>query len=188
MISYLKGNIVKKTDKGIILNTGQIGYLVSLSAPTLEETKENQEIELYIHTNVREDALDLYGFKKYETLSFFKNLISISGVGPRLALDILSVPSKKVKAAIINEDIAFLKEIPGIGPKSAKRIILELKGKIENEGINEEYTKTTPINSEAIEALMRLGYQRNQITRTLKDIPKEIVESEEIITYFLKHT
>ncbi|MDA1061149.1 MAG: Holliday junction branch migration protein RuvA [bacterium] len=187
MISYLKGNIIKKTNKGVILNTGQVGYFVYMTAPSLEEIKENQDTEYYIHTNVREDALDLYGFKKYEDLLFFKNLISISGVGPRLALDILSVPPAKVKAAILNEDIAYLKEIPGIGPKSAKRIILELKGKIEDEGIDETYQKLSPINAEVLDALMRLGYQRNQVSQTLKDIPKEITETEEIITYFLKN-
>lgn len=188
MIAHLQGKILKKFEKGVILSTGGVGYFVNLTAPNQASIKENQELALFTYTHVREDILELYGFFEYEHLAFFKNLISISGIGPKLALDILSVPVQKIKAAILNEDINFLKEIHGIGPKSAKRIILELKGKIETENLDRDYHGLEEINQDALEALLRLGYQKSQINQILKNLPEDIKKAEQIITYFLKQT
>lgn len=188
MIAHLEGKILKKTEKGVILKTNGVGYFVNLTADTLAEVQENQQLALFTYTHVREDILELYGFAEYDHMVFFKNLISISGIGPKLALDILSVPAEKVKAAILNEDINFLREIHGIGPKSAKRIILELKSKIEAENLDIDYQVQDDINKDALEALMRLGYQRSHINNVLKNLPENIKEAEEIITYFLKQS
>lgn len=186
MIAHLKGKILKKIDKAVIIDTGNIGYLVNLSAPNLGTTEEGTEQQFFIHSQIREDAFDLYGFKNYEELTFFKSLISINGIGPKVALEILGFPSEKIKAAIVNDDAAFICKIPGIGQKTAKRIILELKGKIEVESLNQEY-QSGELNNDALDALMKLGYQRHHISKTLQSLPEEIIEAEEIITYFLKN-
>ncbi|MBD3360282.1 Holliday junction branch migration protein RuvA, partial [Candidatus Peregrinibacteria bacterium] len=99
MIAHLKGKILKKTDKGIILENGNIGYFVHLTNILLSEIEENQEIELFIHTHVKEDALNLYGFQVFQDLDFFNLLISINGIGPKVAMEILSVSPEKLKSA-----------------------------------------------------------------------------------------
>lgn len=185
MIAHLQGKIIKKTDRGIILEAGNVGYFVHLPITLLTEKNENSQEAFFIHTHVREDALDLYGFSTFEQLTFFKKLIGISGIGPKTALDILGVPQEKIKEAIINEDLEFIRTVHGIGPKTAKRIILELKGTIADE---ERIPGRLSTNNDVIEALSKLGYQKNQIIQTLERLPAEIKEPEEIIKYFLKNT
>jgi len=199
MIAYLKGKVLKKIDKGIILetasnSTGSVGYLVHIPGSILSTIQEAQALELFIHSNIREDAFDLYGFSNYNDLTFFKTLLSVSGIGPKTGLEIMNSNISKVKFAIINEDYQHIKKIPGIGEKTAKRIILELKSKIEIDDIQglENSTKTAEKSSsdphpDAIDALLRLGYQRHQVTKTLRNMPLEITKAEEIITYFLKN-
>lgn len=191
MIAYLKGQILKKTEKGVILDTGNIGYLVSLPGNLLQSLQELSQAEFFIHSHIREDAFDLYGFATYGQLTFFKTLISVSGIGPKSGLEILSNDTSRIKAAILREDSAYLCEIPGIGQKTAKRIILELKNKIEIESPEgpEKNSKLyeSGIDKEALEALLKLGYQRHQISQTLRNLPAEMKAAEEIITYFLKN-
>jgi Holliday junction DNA helicase RuvA len=181
MIAHLKGKVLKKTDKGIILSPGNIGYFVHITKDLLSTVKK--EAEFFIHTNIKEDAQDLYGFVNYEDLEFFVQLISVKGIGPKVAMEIMNIPTEKLKPAIISEDEIFICRIPGIGKKTAKRLILELKDKIETDRIH------TPVasHSEAIDALLKLGYQRKDITKNLREIPESITETEEIITYFLKN-
>lgn len=188
MIAYLKAKIIKKTDKGIILETNNIGYFVHLTNSALEETKEKQEIELFIHSNIKEDAFDLYGFAKYEDLEFFRLLLSINGIGPKVALEMLNVPLEKIKSAIANNDDAFICEIPGIGKKTAKRVILELKEKIDLAPDRDYKSLSKETQKEAVDALIKLGYQRKEIIKLVQDTPEEITGTEEIITYFLKNT
>jgi Holliday junction DNA helicase RuvA len=188
MIAYLSGKIVKKTDKGIILDTGNIGYFVHISKVLSADLNESDNASLFIHSHIREDAFDLYGFNTYEDLGFFKQLISINGIGPKVATEILSVNSEQVKSAIINEDDKFLCKIPGIGAKTAKRIVLELKGKIDLENLDRPYQKIDEkIDDEAFEALTKLGYQTPQIRKVLNSLPKDLKNTEQIITYFLKN-
>lgn len=194
MIAYLKGNVLKKIEKGIILDTGNVGYLVHPPAALLDSLKESQDVELFIYSNIREDAFDLYGFANYNDLTFFKTLLSVSGIGPKTSLEIMNGDIQKIKLAIINEDHNYIKKVPGIGEKTAKRMILELKSKIEMEDIstlgnpssNKSSTSSDP-HPDAMEALLRLGYQRQQVTKTLRGMPTEIIEAEEVITYFLKN-
>ncbi|MBP9770961.1 Holliday junction branch migration protein RuvA [Candidatus Gracilibacteria bacterium] len=194
MIAYLKGNVLKKIEKGIILDTGNVGYLVHPPAALLDSLKETQSIELFIHSNIREDAFDLYGFANYNDLTFFKTLLSVSGIGPKTGLEIMNSDIQKIKLAILNEDHGYIKKVPGIGEKTAKRMILELKSKIEMEDIsalgnsssNKSSTSSDP-HPDAMEALLRLGYQRQQVSKTLRGMPTEIIEAEEVITYFLKN-
>jgi holliday junction DNA helicase RuvA len=186
MIAYLQGQILKKLDKSIILDTGKVGYLVNITPPLLQEIEVNDPIELFIYTNVREDDLSLYGMKTVEEYEFFKNLISISGVGPKLAMDILAVPIESMKGAILNEDAVSISKIPGIGKKTSERIIIELKDKV---SLGErEYKGLGPnVDEDAVEALANLGYQKNMIQKIVSKMPEEIKETEEIIKYFLKN-
>jgi len=187
MIAHLKGQILKKTNKGIILEVGQIGYLVNLTSSTLTSTNEGKTFEVYTHTHVKEDDLSLYGFETYEKLIFFEQLLTISGIGPKVALEILNIEPAKIQQAIANSDEQFICTVPGIGKKTAKRIILELKDKIAHLA-SENYTSlSSEPHSEAVEALIKLGYQSREIAQGLKKIPEKIQKTEEIITYFLKH-
>ncbi len=181
MIAHLKGKVLKKTDKGIILAPDNIGYFVHITKDLLSTTEK--EAEFFIHTNIKEDAQDLYGFVNYEDLEFFIQLISVKGIGPKVAMEIMNIPTEELKPAITSEDEVFICRVPGIGKKTAKRLILELKDKIETDRLH------TPVasHSEAIDALLKLGYQRKDITKNLDDIPKEVTETEDIITYFLKN-
>ncbi len=190
MIGYLQGTIQKKLQKNIILNTGNVGYVVNLANPLLEKCSEGKTLELYIFTKVREDDISLYGFVKIEELEFFKTVLNVNGVGPKTALEILSQDMDKTKAAILSNDILFLSKIPGIGKKTAERIIVELKNKLDwvdsmrLHGTLDDEQKT---NEEAIEALLTLGYQRFEIGKILKKMPAEITTTEDIVTYFLKN-
>lgn len=179
MIAHLKGEIIKKTDKGIILSTGAVGYFVYLSKVILPQIEG--KVELFIHHRIKEDASDLFGFQKYENLEFFMKLLSINGIGPKVALEILSVPSQQIKTAIADNDVTTICKIPGIGKKTAQRIILELKDKLVDLDRSHQ-----AVNEEAIDALSKLGYQRREINEKLKDLPNEIKSTEEIITHFLK--
>ncbi len=185
MIAYLKGEIIKKTEKAIIISTENIGYLVNITTSQLSNLKEKTEIELFIHNHIREDCFDLYGFINYEELQFFKTLININGIGPKVALEILNISVDKLKQAIEEENIEFMKKIPGIGPKAAQRIILELKGKLDFSNIDRAHSSIN--NEEAISALISLGYNKNHILRILEKTPEEIKETEDIITFFLKN-
>ena len=190
MIAYLSGKILKKTDKDIILETNNIGYLIHVPVNLLSESEEDSDIKLYIHHHIREDANELFGFKNFEELSFFKQLIQINGIGPKIGLEIINTNINKIKNAIINEDSATICKIPGIGQKTAKRIILELKNKIDLENLSPELKDQNTekeIHNDAIEALTRLGYQRHHITKTLRNMPAEIIIAEEVITYFLRN-
>lgn len=186
MIAYLQGQIIKKLEKQIIVDTGKVGYLVTIPLPLLQEVEENDNIELFVYTNVRDDDISLYGMRTVEEYEFFKDLISVHGIGPKLATDILAVPIDKMKGAILNEDTEAIKKIPGIGKKTAERIVMELKGKVDT-GEREYKGLGSKVNDEAMEALANLGYQRGLIQKVLARMPEELKETEEIIRYFLKN-
>ena len=188
MIAYLIGTIQKKLPKNIIINTGKVGYLVNVSAPLLEKLNEKDEIELYIHTKVREDDISLYGFENFSELEFFKTLLNVNGIGPKLGLEIISHHPDRAKAAIISGDIPFLSKIPGIGKKTAERIIVELKNKLELQDITRLHNEIEKdIHQDVINALESLGYQKFEIIRILKKLPDKMAKTEDIITYFLQN-
>ncbi len=189
MIGYLNGTIQKKFTKNIILSTGNIGYVVNITAPLLEKWSVGKPLELYIFTKVREDDISLYGFIKVEELEFFKTVLNVNGVGPKIALEILSQDTSKTKAAILSNDILYLSKIPGIGKKTAERIIVELKNKLDwvDSMRSHGNLENQATHEEAVEALFGLGYQRFEILKLLKKMPEEITVTEEIITYFLKN-
>lgn len=188
MIAYLTGKVLKKLEKTVILDTGNIGYLVHLPAPLFEKIEIKQDLELYIYTKVREDDISLFGFATLADMDFFKQLISVNGIGPKLGMEILSVEADKVKGAIVSSNLQLLCKIPGIGKKTAERIVIELKNKVVPEDLNRIHSQLgKEPDEDAINAIMSLGYQKYEILRILKDMPEETKTTEEMITYFLRN-
>lgn len=187
MIAYLSGEIIRKNEKSIIINTGNIGYLVHVNKNIIS-TIDDKNAELFIYSHIREDAFDLYGFSNFEELEFFKQLISVNGIGPKAGLEILNTDIENIKSAIINEDIAFITKTPGIGKKTAERLILELKNKITTSTLIRTHNNIeSNINDDIIEALTNMGFTRQAITKTLEKLPKSIKKENEIISFFLKN-
>lgn len=187
MIAYLTGTIQKKLPSAIILNAGEIGYLVSATQNYLSEHEANDSVELYIHTAVREDDISLYGFATFEELETFKLLISVSGVGPKSGLEILNNPISSIRFAISKGDVDLLVQTKGIGKKTAERIVIDLKEKIGATSKPDDYEAPSNLNEDAIGALINLGYRKHQIIQKLKNLPQEIKEPEDIIKYFLQN-
>ena len=188
MIAYLEGKIIKKTLKSIILLCEKVGYLIYSNNKILSKINENQEYQLYVHNHIREDQNDLYGFETFEDLEFFKQLISVSGIGPKVGLEICNIDTNKFKSAILNEEIEFICKVPGIGKKTAQRLVLELKGKINFDKLESTISEDAHLfNEDIIDALSKLGYQRKNIISSLKKLPENLKKEEEIITYFLKN-
>jgi len=167
MIGSLRGKIISKKDKFMILEVGGVGYKVSISPDLSSKLKEGEkEIFLFIHTVVREDALDLYGFPDQAELEFFQMLINVSGIGPKGALVILGVASiNTLTKAIKTNDLAYLTKISGIGKKTAEKMILELRDKVGEEG-----DMSLQGELDALEALKSLGYSHTEAREALKKV------------------
>jgi Holliday junction DNA helicase RuvA len=187
MISFLEGTIEYSGDKFIILNAGGIGYRVNIIPKLLNSLSKNkalvngsngepnQKIKLHIHSqlNMREGTFDMYGFDKREDLDLFHLLISVSGIGPKNALGIMSsVEPKHLKAAVINNDPDYLKKISGLGPKTAQRLILELQNKVDYLETGDMKGMDLGQEGEAMEALVALGYTLSQAKDALKEDAK----------------
>jgi len=184
MIRYLKGQILDHDERTIILLVNSVGYHVWVPKSVLDEGKN--DIELYIHSHVREDAFTLYGFRTKNELSFFELLLTINGIGPKSAMDICCEPVEKIQNAIFSGNLAALTGIPGIGKKIAERMVLELKGKITPTDLNESVrAQTTEVDSDVISALENLGYKRNHIQRVLAEVEGEM-DTETLIRVFLQ--
>jgi Holliday junction DNA helicase RuvA len=135
VIAYLKGRVIRNTGDQVVLETGGVGYLVNIPSTARERVGPlNQTAELHIHTHVREDQLALYGFTTTEQLELFQQLIQVDGVGPRVGLAILSAASTEVlKRAILAEDVSPIRRAPGVGPRTAQKVIIDLRPKLEAE-------------------------------------------------------
>ena len=195
MIAYLRGKIIYKSSplkKGcfVILDVNGVGYQVSVSLKILDFMRSDDPCELYIYHHVREDAQDLYGFFSQDEVSFFKLLISVSGIGPKIALGVLNATTiNDLRAAIIEDDPDILTKISGIGGKTAKRIVLELKNKIVIGDIRPVGTKSLDVgaNLDVYEALIRLGYNSVEARAALKMVPENIKNPDEKLKIALKN-
>lgn len=174
MISYLFGKIHTINEKyaTVITNSG-VGYKVFLPLNILLSKNKNENIEIFIQTIVKDDSIDLYGFIEEKELFLFEKLIKVSGVGPKSAMLMLSNNSvENISKAIENEDIEKLSKTPGIGKKTCERIIIELKGKL-NQFINNSMISENKEEDDAILALVSLGYNEKNINLLLNEIKKE---------------
>lgn len=188
MIAHLSGKIRSKGERNLVLDVNGVGYFVKVTRGLLENKTEGSEMELHIHTHVREDDISLFGFPSREEWQLFELLLTVSGVGPKSALEILNAPLSRVRHAIAKKDSAFLTQIPGIGKKTAERILIDLEGKIKEELMMEETgSASLDRREDLIAALVSLGYSRQQVTSGLKKIPQEIESDEAVIKYFLQN-
>ena len=179
MIDSINGNLLIKDPTYVVIDLNGLRLKIHISIATYEKLPSfSEKVDLLTHLHVREDILDLYGFASEEERDIFHKLINVSGIGPRSAITILSgTTPKDFKNRIISENVKSLTVIPGIGPKTAKRIILELKEKFIDEDVDiSNLIGTEQINDEikdVIQALLALGYKRNQIDQALKKIKEE---------------
>lgn len=188
MIGYLKGSIVDKNEKSLILLVGNVGYKIHSPHPVLAEEAIGKELSLYIHTSVKENDISLYGFLSKEELDLFEKLISVSGVGPKIGLEIVSSPAHLIKTAILNRDIQTLSKVKGLGKKTAEKITIELKNKItpSYQKGDKDDPEINQVNQEAVMALESLGYERFHILKIMTKLPEEIKETEDIVKFVLK--
>lgn len=191
MYYYIKGEVVLKESGFVVVDNSGVGYKIFTSGYTLANLNE-KTATLYTYLHVREDVFDLYGFSTNEELSMFIHLLSVSGVGPKAALSILSVVSPGgLAAAIITNDAKTLTKASGVGAKMAQRVILELKDKLKNTEILSEDVadfdtgSSTSSGSEAVSALMVLGYSQNDAKKAVAGVDQSLT-TEEIITLALK--
>jgi Holliday junction DNA helicase RuvA len=170
MIGSITGKIQYKGAGFLIIETGGVGYRVAVTPPMHVDSKVGETLSLVIHTHVREDQFALYGFKTLAELDFFEQLLTVSGIGPKSALGILSISSlEMIKSAIASGDVAVFTKVSGIGRKTAERVIVELREKLKSEGA------ATPLASEhsdALEALVALGYRETEAREALKNVPE----------------
>ena len=164
MIAHLRGRLLVKHPNQAIVETGGVGYDVTISVPTFSGLPAaGSEVSLHIHTHVREDQIALYGFSQTSEKVLFEKLLTVSGIGPKLAITILSgMPAEEMTGAIRGNDIARLTRIPGIGRKTAERMVLELRDKLPPAGAGQpvEMPTVSPVEEDVLSALVNLGYQR----------------------------
>ncbi len=191
MIAYLKGEITFKSPTQVYIECSGVGYLVNISLQTYSKLEDKKKIKLFTHLYVREDAQILFGFFEEEEKAMFLLLISISGIGPNLGRLILSsMTTKELKKAIIYEEVSLIQTIKGIGPKSAKRLVLELKDKVTLEDDHLLPSGNTAYSDEALAALSMLGFPKQKseqaIRRVLSSNP-DVNSVEELIKMSLKN-
>ena len=184
MIYLLKGKIHSKDHKSVVININGIGFRVFCSERTLNElAKNDNEVEVFTYHYLRENAMELYGFLNPKELEIFELLISIPGIGPKGALNILTVVSiETLKRAIANEESAVLTKVSGIGRKIAEKIVLELKNKVGDEFVGKSLNEDT----ETIDALVSLGYKVQEAREAVKKLPKDIEGVENRVKEALK--
>lgn len=188
MFYYLKGELAVKQDNFAVVDIGGVGYKIYTSQLSLDSVSVGNDVTFYTYVYVREDIFDVYGFVSNDELSMFHHLLSVSGVGPKAALAILSVvtPSQLV-LAVLTDDTKALTKASGVGAKVAQRVILELKGKLKNTEIIPEEVVGTGIDisansnsEEAVSALTVLGYSQNEAKNAVAKIDPKL-STEEII-------
>ena len=162
MIAHLRGRLISKHPNQAVVEAAGVGYDVTISIPTFSELPaQGSEVALHIHTHVREDALALYGFLRVEEKQLFERLITVSGIGPKLAITILSgMATADMVGAIRANDHARLTKIPGVGKKTAERMCVELRDKLEGFGEATPAKAVSAVEEDVISALTNLGYQR----------------------------
>lgn len=200
MIHYLKGKIEERGNDYIVIETGGVGYFVFVSGLFLKELEKQadnkEEIKIYTYQKVGEGILDLYGFLRKKDLEMFNLLLLVSGIGPKSALNILSKANiEDIQKAVVSQDLNHLTERCGIGKKTAERIIMDLKGKIKDEEFGEDYKHLSEDNRyslrssevEVVDALVKLGYSRNEALNVLKKMPDDIKDISRRVKWALKN-
>ncbi len=194
MIVQIRGTLVEKTPTGVVIDCNGIGYYLFTPLSTIDQLGDTgSEVRLYTHFVVREDAMELYGFLSEEERRVFRLLIGISGIGPKLALGILSaITPGELKSAVDNANVALLQKLPGIGKKTAERLVVELRDKLRDiqPAISEDGV-ALQARREAVEALIALGYSKTIAEKAVKAASAELLDRspsvEELIRTALRN-
>ncbi len=196
MYAYIEGTVAYKGKNEVVIDANGVGYSIFCSMTTVSTLpKVGEKKRIYTFLNVRDDALELFGFDSMEEKSMFLRLTSVSGVGPKTALQILSTqPLKDLTIAIVTGDVTALSRAPGIGKKTAQRIVLELKEKVTDDDIAflngapiGQVTLQTDAFNEALEALKSLGYTGSEATKALSNINQADKKADELIRLALRN-
>lgn len=198
MFAYLKGSLEEKSTNFVVIDVGGVGYKVFMSASTISKIGElGSIVKVHTHYHVREDDISLYGFLSNEELKMFELLLSVSGIGAKSAITMLSnITPSAFAVAVISNDIKSLTKIPGVGQKSAQRIVLELKDKLKNEdaiskvddkAVTVESVDSSANSSDAFAALIMLGYSRPEVNKAIEKIDTSNLSTEDIIKVALKY-
>ncbi len=184
MIGSLRGSLSKKAPEGVLVDVGGVGYEVKVPVSTLSDLPaEGEQVFLYIYTHVRDDAILLFGLGSQEEKKVFITLLGVTGVGPKLALNILSgIRAEEFSIAVDSEDVALLSKIPGLGKKTANRIVLELKGKLPRGS-----SSADTVSMDSVSALVNLGYRKTDASDAVELARKSGLDSvEDILRESLK--
>lgn len=182
MIGFLRGRVASLTPVSVMIDVQGIGYRVHAAPNTLSHLSMGEETLLHVHDHIREDAHDLFGFLSEDDLNLFERLISISGVGPKAGMSILSVGSAEaIKRAIMAGDLAMLTSAPGVGTKIAQKIVLELKGILVDADI------APGPDREVVDALISLGYSASQAKQALKAVSPDVTDVSERVKEALRN-
>lgn len=181
MIGSLRGEIIEISTSWILLEVGGVGYRVQIPLSLLSLLKQGQEQFVYIHEQLREDTHELYGFLSSQDLALFTKLLSVSGVGPKVAMTLLSMGSADtVQRAVMSGDLESLTSLPGVGKKTAQKIILELKGQL----VEEEQVPS--VDRDVADALQGMGYSSVQVRDALRQISSDVTDPSERIRAALR--
>jgi len=173
MIGSLRGEIIDKEEDGILIEVSGVGYFVLTPNPLLDSLEIGVKTQIFTHLHVREQELTLFGFPDKEELDLFRMLLKVQGIGPKVALAILShLPVETLRQAVAKEEAAILARVPGIGPKKAKQIVFHLKDKVEFEDIFVSPTPISDTDGEVIAALTTLGYSVVEAQAALQQLPE----------------
>ena len=186
MIGYLNGKPSLFDSDSLLIDVNGVGYKVFVAPKIMQSSVSDSTIQLWIHTHVREENLDLFGFLKKDELQLFKILISISGVGPRTAMGLMNFDAGEVKRAVATGDVEFFTQVPRLGKKNAQKIIIELKPKL---GSLEDLDLTESLDSgvqDVIEALESMGFDKRSVKNALNKIDPGIESPEDKIRAVLK--
>jgi Holliday junction DNA helicase RuvA len=177
MIGSLRGEIIEKEEDGLLVEVGGVGFYVLTPTTLLDMLEVGVKTQLFTHLHVREQELTLFGFPDKEELELFRTLLKVQGIGPKVALAILShLPAETLRQAVARQEAALLARVPGIGPKKARQIVFQLKDKV---GMEDIFVSTTPFgeaDSEVIAALTALGYSVVEAQAALQQLPQEAKE------------
>lgn len=188
MIATLHGKIQARTDDSLIVNVGGVGFRVRVPTGTLANLGAvGSEVQLFTHLHVREDELSLYGFATEDELRLFETLLTVSGIGPKVGMGILSsAPADTLRIAIAQGNLDVLTALPGIGKKTAQRLVLELKGKVDVSGLG-EVSELTPVDKDVMDALINLGYSAAEAARAARSVPSNVKTIEERVRIALQY-
>ncbi len=188
MIATVRGRLEARGDDAIVVNVGGIGLRVRVPSRVLADIGgTGSEVHLFTHLRVREDELSLYGFGSEDELRLFETLLTVTGIGPRVALGVLSAAHvDTLRTAIAQGNVDILTAIPGIGKKTAQRLVLELKGKIDVSGLG-QVPELSPADEDVMNALINLGYSAAEAARAARSVPSDAKALEERVRVALQY-